>query len=153
MTDVPRAVAALRSAERRSHLFTLAIPAEAPPTRPYFARASAEEGRFTLMDSSLAGRAATPPPVTASADLEIAGVPVTRRVPVIRREAHLPFGYELYPLEILPPVSVSLQPRSRMLVRGSGDAGVNRGDRHEPCDGTRRGLRRARSPRRVDVVS
>jgi LmbE family N-acetylglucosaminyl deacetylase len=122
MTDVPRAVAALRSAERRSHLFTLAIPAETPPTRPYFARASPEEGRFTLMDSSLAGRAATPPPVTASADLEIAGVPVTRRVPVMRREAHLPFGYELYPLEILPPVSVSLQPRSRILVRGSGDA-------------------------------
>ena len=56
------------------------------------------------MDSSLAGRAATPPPVTASADLEIAGVPVTRRVPVMRREAHLPFGDQLYPLEILPPV-------------------------------------------------
>ena len=122
MTDVPREVAVLRSEEQRSHVFTLAIPADAPSTRPYFARASPEEGRFTLLDSALAGRPATPPPLTASADVEIAGVPVTRRVAVMRREANLPFGYEHYPLEILPPVSVSLLPDSRMLVRGSGDA-------------------------------
>ena len=51
ITDVPREVAALRSSERRSHVFTLTIPADAPPTRPYFARASPEEGRFTLLDA------------------------------------------------------------------------------------------------------
>jgi hypothetical protein len=122
MTDVPRSIAALGSAERRSHVFPLTIPADAAPTRPYFVRASPAEGRFTLLDPSLTGSPGTPPPLTASADLEIAGVPVTRRVPVMRREANLPFGFELYPLEILPPLSVSLLPQSRIVVRSSGDA-------------------------------
>ena len=46
MTDVPGAIAALNPSERRSHAFTLAIPADAPPTRPYFTRASPEEARW-----------------------------------------------------------------------------------------------------------
>jgi len=122
MTDVPADVATLHPMEPREHMFAVTIPTDAPPTRTYFTRASPEDTRYELRDASMAGRAEAPPPFTASADVRISGVPLTLRVPVMRREANLPFGYELYPLEILPAVSVSLLPRSRILVRGSGGA-------------------------------
>ena len=116
MTDVPADVAVLHPMEPRVHMFAVTIPTDAPPTRPYFTRASPEDTRYELRDASMAGRAEAPPPFTASADVRISGVPLTLRVPVMRREADLPFGYELYPLEILPAVSVSLLPRSGILV-------------------------------------
>jgi LmbE family N-acetylglucosaminyl deacetylase len=131
MTDVPSAVSALDGGGRRSHTFMVAIPADASPTRPYFTRTSPEEARDSVAGpatrdrlsgtgGSLAGRPEAPPALTASADVHVGGVPLTMRVPVVRREANLPFGYELYPLEILPAVSLRVLPRSRILVRGAG---------------------------------
>ena len=38
MTDVPGGVASLARSERRTHTFTVTVPADAEPTRPYFVR-------------------------------------------------------------------------------------------------------------------
>jgi hypothetical protein len=43
---------------------------------------------------------------------------VTARVPVLRRESALPYGYELRELEVLPPVSVSVAPALHVIRPG-----------------------------------
>jgi LmbE family N-acetylglucosaminyl deacetylase len=122
MTDVPGAVASLQQSEQRTHTFTVTVPADAEPTRPYFVRSGPEDARYTLLDPSLAGLPARPAPLTASAEVHVAGASFPVRVPVVRRDANLPWGYDLYPVEILPPVSVALQPRTRIVGGGAGDA-------------------------------
>ncbi|HEX2311273.1 MAG TPA: NEW3 domain-containing protein, partial [Vicinamibacterales bacterium] len=123
-TDVPGGIASLARSERRTHTFTITVPADAEPTRPYFVRSRTEDARYTLLDPSLTGLPVRPPPLMASAEVQVAGAPFAVRVPVIRREANLPWGYELYPVEILPPVSVALRPRARIIRAGTGEAVV-----------------------------
>ena len=122
MTDVPADVAVLHPMEPRVHCSPSPFPRMRCLRARVFTRASPEDTRYELRDASMAGRAEAPPPFTASADVRISGVPLTLRVPVMRREADLPFGYELYPLEILPAVKRLTAPAVRILVRGSGGA-------------------------------
>jgi LmbE family N-acetylglucosaminyl deacetylase len=118
-TDVPGGIRSLAPSERRAHTFTVTLPADAEPTRPYFVRRRSEDARYTLLDPSMTGLPGRPPPLTASAEVQVAGASFSVRVPVMRREANLPWGYEIYPVEILPPVSVALRPRARIVRAGT----------------------------------
>jgi LmbE family N-acetylglucosaminyl deacetylase len=90
--------------------FDVTVPDDAPLTRPYFDRDSIATPRYTLRDASQFGQPAAEPAVTAIARYEVAGVPVEIRVPVKRREPHLPYGDELRELMVVPAVVVNVGP-------------------------------------------
>ena len=91
--------------------FDITIPEDAPLTRPYFERGSIAEPRYTLRDASQFGQPAAEPAIAAVATYAVAGVSVTIREVVRRREPHLPYGEELRELTIVPPVAVNVAPR------------------------------------------
>ncbi len=88
---------------------SLTVPADAPVTRPYFARSSIGETRYTMVDAGSPMPFAAPAFVV-SVDYDVEGTTARVTVPVMRREAQLPYGYALRELEILPPVALSVSP-------------------------------------------
>jgi LmbE family N-acetylglucosaminyl deacetylase len=87
------------------------VPADAPFTRPYFTRHSIIEDRYTVLDPKSLHRPWAGPAFFASADYIIERVPVHVRVPVMRREAQLPYGYMLRELAVVPALAVTTSPR------------------------------------------
>jgi LmbE family N-acetylglucosaminyl deacetylase len=88
---------------------SLTVPADAPVTRPYFARSSIGETRYTMVDAG-SPMPFAPPAFVVSVDYDVEGTTARATVPVMRREAQLPYGYALRELEILPPVALSVSP-------------------------------------------
>lgn len=86
------------------------VPPEAEATRPYFSRTSIGETRYTVLDSTALGRPFAAPAFTTAVELLIDGAPVQVRVPVVRREAQLPYGYVSRELEVLPVVGLTMTP-------------------------------------------
>lgn len=89
---------------------SLTVPADAAPTRPYFARASIGETRYAVVDPAGVSRPFAPAAFTASVSLTVDGVPMSVDVPLMRREAQLPYGYAMRELEVLPPVALEMTP-------------------------------------------
>jgi LmbE family N-acetylglucosaminyl deacetylase len=90
---------------------TIAIPVDAPVTRPYFSRRGLSDTRYTLRPDARPGAPWDPPALSVTARYRFSGVTTTITAPVMRREATLPDGYSAYELEVLPPVSLSISPR------------------------------------------
>jgi hypothetical protein len=90
---------------------TVTVPADAPFTRPYFTRQSIIENRYTVADPTSLHHPWTAPAFLASAEYSVEGVPVHIRVPVIRREAQLPYGYVMRELAVVPALAVTTSPR------------------------------------------
>ncbi|MBK5297926.1 MAG: PIG-L family deacetylase [Vicinamibacteria bacterium] len=91
------------------------VPADAAATRPYFYRASIAETRYTVgpggqAPTSALGRPFGPPAFTATVEFNVEGTPFQMRVPVMRRQAQLPYGYVMRELEVLPVVGVTMTP-------------------------------------------
>jgi LmbE family N-acetylglucosaminyl deacetylase len=128
----------LRPNDTAHEAFIVTVPADAPPTRPYFERASIQESRYTIRrDETIDAKHAKPadpgflcafcgfcvercdpayrpaaePAATAVARYAVAGVPVEARAVVRRREPHLPYGDELRELMVVPAVAVDVSPR------------------------------------------
>lgn len=99
---------------------SIAVPATARPTRPYFVRSSIAASRYELVDPAGVSRPFAPPAFSARARVAVDGEPITLTTPVVRREANLPFGYEVRELEILPPVAISAGPRVVIAPAGAG---------------------------------
>ena len=92
--------------------------AAAPSTRPYFARSSIADTRYTLDDASQFGQPASTPMAVALARYEVAGmagVGVEARAIVRRREAKLPYGYEMRELGIVPALALTVSPSSAII--------------------------------------
>src|SRR5690606_1859982 len=96
----------------------LAIPADAPLTRPYFTRPSIAQTRYDVVDDSAVLRPFAPPAFRATMTYEIDGVPATLTTPVVRREAQLPYGHALRELDVLPPVTLGVGPSRVALPLG-----------------------------------
>ena len=100
----PRSDAGATAGQR----FTVRVADDAPlSSRPYFGRASIQEARYTLSDPSQIHRPASEPPLVAVARYEVEGVAVETRRVVVRREAHLPYGYEERELRVVPALAVT----------------------------------------------
>jgi LmbE family N-acetylglucosaminyl deacetylase len=91
--------------------FTVAVSPDAAITsRPYFRRRSIAESRYTLLDPSQFGRPAAAAAAAVVARYNVEGVPVESRAVVRRREANLPYGYELRELAVVPALSLGVAP-------------------------------------------
>lgn len=82
---------------------------------PYFSRKSLREDRYTLNDPAAFGRPASRPPAIAVARYTVNGVPVEMRDTVRRREARLPYGFELRELRVVPAVAVQVSPGTAII--------------------------------------
>lgn len=87
---------------------TLAVPAEAPLSQPYWLEEPTANGRFRVADPRLVGLPEAPPNLRARMTLTVAGEPLTFETPVVYRWTD-PVKGELYrPLEIAPKVTLAL---------------------------------------------
>jgi LmbE family N-acetylglucosaminyl deacetylase len=94
-----------------SQTFTLRAHDDIPFTRPHFRRASIAANRYAILDPKLLGRPSPPPALTAVARVRVFGQSIDVTVPVQRREANLPYGYEMRDLEVVPALAVNVSPR------------------------------------------
>lgn len=97
---------------------TVTVPADAPATRPYFARGSLAETRYTLVSPEHAGRPHSRPAYLLTVGYRIDGTSATFEVPVERRESLAPYGHAMRQLEVLPPVALSMSPAVLVVAAG-----------------------------------
>jgi LmbE family N-acetylglucosaminyl deacetylase len=107
---VERAAGVARAEQPLTARAGIIVPPDSPATRPYFARASIGETRYTVVDPAGLGRSFAPPAFTALVEGDVEGTPLQVRVPVVRREAQLPYGYVTRELEVLPVVGLTMTP-------------------------------------------
>jgi LmbE family N-acetylglucosaminyl deacetylase len=101
----------LKSNETAQQRFDVALGPDAPiSSRPYFSRKGLQQDRYELNDAKQIHRPWTAPPAIAVARFTVQGVPVEMREAVRRREANLPFGYEMRELVVVPAVALTVTP-------------------------------------------
>jgi LmbE family N-acetylglucosaminyl deacetylase len=88
--------------------WTLSLPADTPPTQPYWLEKPPAGGLYTVTDPRLIGRPRTPPALTAAFTLTVAGHDVTWRLPVVYRWTDPVEGERTRPLTIVPRLTVAL---------------------------------------------
>jgi LmbE family N-acetylglucosaminyl deacetylase len=147
VTGVAAADLRLGAGNSLRQALTVTVSDNAPPTRPYFERASIAEARYRILDPSQLSRPAAEPPLTARARYLVAGVPLEATVVVRRRELRLPYGEELRELTVVPPIAVNVSPRIAVApvtsARRSADVRV---DLLNNVDGAARGQLALRLP-------
>jgi hypothetical protein len=90
--------------------FSVTVPDDAPFARPYFSRKGIQPTKYTVEDLKQLYRPAAEPALTAVARYSVGGVPVEVRQVVQRREANLPYGYNLHELMVVPALAVNVAP-------------------------------------------
>jgi LmbE family N-acetylglucosaminyl deacetylase len=90
--------------------FSVTVPADAPPSRPFFTRAGISQSRYAVAEATQLYRPAREPVLVASARYSIDGVNVEAREPVTRLEPNLPYGDEIRELMVLPALAVNVSP-------------------------------------------
>ena len=113
-------VGVLKANETASQRFTVALAEDAPlSSRPYFTRTSIQQSHYDVRDATLIHRPAAEPPAMAEARYTVLGAEAGVRVPVRRREANLPYGYEMRELAVVPAIAVSVTPATAVLPLGA----------------------------------
>ena len=95
--------------------FIVTVADDAPVSKPYFARGSVAEPRYTVADQEQLFKPVADPALIAHAQYSVNGVPVEIGSTVQRREPHLPYGDELRELMIVPAVAVNVSPRTAVV--------------------------------------
>ena len=109
-------LAPLQYNESTSHRFVMrAADAAELSSRAYFTRSSITATRYTVTDPSQLGRPASAPPAVVAAAYDVAGVRVDVREVVRRREAKLPYGYEMRELRVVPALALTVSPASAII--------------------------------------
>ena len=96
------------------------IPRDAPTAGPYFSRAGIHENHYQVSDSADLHLPWARPRFVATVDLTIAGVAISRTVPVTGSVPQLPYGTLARRAEVLPAVSVAVAPTVRVVPAGGG---------------------------------
>ncbi len=99
--------------------FTLTIPQDAAPDKPYFSRTSIQESRYTVSEMAQFSKPWGDPPVRARATYQVESVPVETTIPVTRLEPNLPYGIETRVLTVVPALSVTLTPSSAIVPQSA----------------------------------
>jgi LmbE family N-acetylglucosaminyl deacetylase len=120
LARAPITGARLRQNDTLRGALTVTVPEDAPPTRPYFERASIADPRYSLRNPSQFGRPAAEPELSVTARYAVDGVAVRAAAPVQRREPHLPYGEELRELMVVPALAVNVTPRSPIVPMTGG---------------------------------
>ena len=99
--------------------FRVTVDLNAVPTRPYFTRPNVEQGWYDIRDEALLGQPFAPYPVTAYAELEYQGVPITL-AQVVQSVRHVNGEGSLKePLIVGPAISITPAPAKGIVPIGS----------------------------------
>jgi LmbE family N-acetylglucosaminyl deacetylase len=94
-----------------SRTFSVTVPEDAAPTRPHFSRATIQDARYTVSDDRALFEPVSEPPFHATVEYTLPnGTAISLRRPLTRLEPNLPYGFDTRVLEILPAISVTLNP-------------------------------------------
>ncbi|MEM9593181.1 MAG: PIG-L family deacetylase [Acidobacteriota bacterium] len=108
--------------------FEVEVPADAPPTVPYFLRRPLDGDLFDWSDATEEERILPfgPPPLSATFQLRIAGVQVELEREVVHRRRDQAIGEVRRPLRVVPRLEVALERDLLVATRGrdAGDLGV-----------------------------
>jgi adhesin HecA-like repeat protein len=116
---------ALAANQTLSRGFTVTVPDDAPPSRPFFTRKGIAETRYAVGDPAQLYRPAAEPALVATARYAVGGVPVEVRETVVRREPNLPYGYDMRELMVLPAVAVNVAPQQAIIPLASTNKAVS----------------------------
>jgi hypothetical protein len=106
----------LKEGDTATQVFTVALSDDvALSSKPYFTRPSIQQAHYDVKDPKHLHRPASMPPAVAIARYEVGGVPVEAREVVTRREANLPFGYEMRELRVVPALALTVSPGSAVV--------------------------------------
>lgn len=110
---------ALRPMERFTSQFRVAVPADATYTRPYWHRGDPHRDTIHTLDDPRWVTLPLPPyPLVARAVYSVGGLRGELRGPVEMIHSDPLYGDEYRPLLVSPPLSVTLDPLTRLLVAG-----------------------------------
>jgi len=98
--------------------FSVRVPADARPTRPWFFRSSVAENAYQVRDSSSLELAEAPPLLVAAVTVDVGGGPVTLTREVRTLEADAPYGTLRRRLAVVPRLSLRARPPVHVLVGG-----------------------------------
>ena len=115
----PQSDKVLDPGESLATAFAVTAPPDAAPARRYFRRESIHESRYRVRDPRYLHLAGREPALTAAADYSIGGQLVRAGAVVYRREANLPYGFELRELKVAPAIAVNVSPRNLIVPLGS----------------------------------
>lgn len=106
--DAPKSLAARQEARVQ---FSVAAPADATLTRPYFTRPDIEQAYYNLTDERYRNLSLAPYPLSATVTVSYRGTPL-RLAQVVQTLERVPgLGVESQPLLVGPAISVTLDPR------------------------------------------
>jgi LmbE family N-acetylglucosaminyl deacetylase len=91
------------------------IPQGLPATRPYFSRPNIEQPFYDLSLPNLRNAPSTPIPLVAELSFDHNGVKLYRQIAIV----HFSGPQEDQPQEIVPPVGISISPRTQLLLQKS----------------------------------
>jgi LmbE family N-acetylglucosaminyl deacetylase len=96
--------------------FNVALAADTPiTTRPYFSRSSIQDSVYRFSDEMQFSRSSTQAPAEAVVRYRVGDVPVEVRAVVRRREAKLPYGFEMRELGVVPAISLTVAPTTAVV--------------------------------------
>jgi LmbE family N-acetylglucosaminyl deacetylase len=106
-------------------LFHLRVPADAPPTMPYFTRPTTEQPFYDVSNQALRERSFAPWPLAAWVEFTFDGVPIRlgNVVQTLQRATGPGGVYE--PLVVTPAIGVSVEPQARILPLDGSPLPVN----------------------------
>ncbi|MGB2715125.1 MAG: PIG-L family deacetylase [Vicinamibacterales bacterium] len=112
-------VADSRPNEPIAHKFSFTVPEDADLTRPHFSRASIQDARYTVAQDAPWFEPIAAAPFHASVEYTLPnGSTVSLRRPITRLEPNLPYGTDTRVLEIVPAISVTLNPTNAIAPLG-----------------------------------
>lgn len=87
-------------------------------TNPYWLNEKPEVGMFTVKDQNLIGLPENPSKFSIQFDLEVNGVPITYKKPMVYKFNSPQFGETYKPIRIVPEVSLSFNENIQILKKG-----------------------------------
>jgi LmbE family N-acetylglucosaminyl deacetylase len=98
------------------------VPSERSLTQPYWLVEEMQKGSFTVSDQRLIGKPWNDPAYEAVFRLDVEGVPVVYRKPVLYKSTDPVKGELFQPLYVVPPVSVNTSPGVLLFKKDSREA-------------------------------
>jgi LmbE family N-acetylglucosaminyl deacetylase len=113
--DTARATDAAAGAHGSDRIFHVRVPADAPPTAPYFTRPTTEQPYYDITNEGWRERSFAPYPLAAWAEFTFDGVPIRigQVVQTLARVTGVGGVYE--PLVVTPAIGARVQPEARIL--------------------------------------
>lgn len=99
--------------------FRVTVAADAHiSTKPYFHRNGLQDNRYTLSDPAQFGRPVAAPPLVATAQYSVDGVPISIREIVKRRESRAPYGDAVVDVRSVPRIAITMTPANAIVPIG-----------------------------------